>query len=355
MPEPQNRSPSTYRHLLVAAAAAVLLLATLVASQAAVQAAATTFTVNSANDVDDGTCDVTHCSLREAINAANASVETDTVAFLIPSSDPGFVTSTASWLIQPSSALPTITGSVVIDGYTQPEASPNTNGPGLGLNTVLKIELDGTNAGGPFAHGLVITADSSTIRGLVINRFDGFGIVITDTSATGNLVQGNFIGTDVTGKVNLGNTLVGVGANASNTVIGGITPDAGNLISGNGAAGVQLAGVGWGVTGNVVQGNFIGSDITGTVTLANGSFGVSVFNNANTMIGGLTPGAGNVISGNNSNGIHIGGAPETVVQGNFIGTDVTGISDLGNGFHGVRIGTFNAFTHISHMAEYPSE
>lgn len=158
--------------------------------------------VNSANDADDGTCDATHCSLREAINAANASSGTDTIAFNIPTTDPGHISGTDSWRIQPSSALPTITSPVTIDGYTQPGASPNTNGPGLGLNTVLKIELDGTNAGAR-ADGLRITAGSTSVRGLAINRF-GTG-VIGDFSGVGgqgirldtnggNVLEGNFIG-----------------------------------------------------------------------------------------------------------------------------------------------------------------
>ncbi len=161
----------------------------------------TTFTVNSANDVDDGTCDVTHCSLREAIDAANANAGGDTIAFNIPGGGPH--------TIQPTSALPTITDPVIIDGYTQPGASPNTNGPGLGLNTVLKIELDGTNAeagAGPLGTGgLVVSAGGSTVRGIVINRFaTNVSGIMLDTS-DGNVIEGNFIGTDVTGTVALGN------------------------------------------------------------------------------------------------------------------------------------------------------
>ena len=126
-----------------------------------------TWTVNSTNDVDGGTCDATHCSLREAINAANANAGTDTIAFNISGAGPH--------TIQPTSALPTITDPVIIDGYTQPGAMPNTNGPGLGLTTVLKIELDGSNAGAPFVSGLRLTGGNSTIRGLAINRFSGSG------------------------------------------------------------------------------------------------------------------------------------------------------------------------------------
>ena len=344
-------------------------------------------TVNSADDVDDGTCNATHCSLREALSLANAHPRTDTIGFNIPGAGPHS--------IQPNSALPTITTPVVVDGYTQRGASPNTNGPELGSNAVLKIELDGTNAGGT-ASGLWVTAGGSTLRGLVINRFSSSGIRlepnggnliegnfigtdVTGTADLGNLghgmlverspdntiggtvpqarnvisgneafgifigffstenfVQGNFIGTDVTGTVDLGNTQVGLNTSSSNTTIGGTAAGARNVVSGNGAHGIQLSGVGSGVTGTVVQGNFIGTDVTGTLALGNAFSGVAIFGNANTTIGGATSGTGNVLSGN-SDGILISGAQETLVQGNFIGTDVTGTLDLGNRESGVYI------------------
>jgi CSLREA domain-containing protein len=108
----------------------LLALAAVVAAQlqAAPAQALTTFTVTKTADTNDGTCDA-DCSLREAITAANTLAGTDTVAFNIPTSDPGYMTSTATWRIQPTTALPTITDPVIIDGYTQPGASPNTNGP----------------------------------------------------------------------------------------------------------------------------------------------------------------------------------------------------------------------------------
>src|SRR5262245_47258739 len=140
-------------------------------------------TVNSANDADVRDSELT---LREAISINNRTLsvasltaaeqaqvsgtptnaDTDTINFNIPGS--GVHT------ISPSSALPHITDPVIINGYSQPAnggaaASPNSNGTSLGLNTVLLIELDGTNAGG--TDGLFITAGNSTVRGLVINRF----------------------------------------------------------------------------------------------------------------------------------------------------------------------------------------
>ena len=110
----------------------VALLITFATFQDMVQAQAATFTVNSTADPGDGVCDASECTLREAISAANAGSGTDTIAFNIPGDGPH--------TIRPTSALPTITDPVIIDGYTQPGASPNTNGPGLGLNTVIKPE-----------------------------------------------------------------------------------------------------------------------------------------------------------------------------------------------------------------------
>ena len=297
------------------------------------------FTVNSADDVDDGTCDATHCSLREAIDAANANAGTDTIAFAIPAAtDPGCNAGTGVCTIQPTSALPTITDPVVIDGYTQPGASQNTNSvaSGLGLNTVLKIELDGTNAGAG-VDGLRIAAGSSTVRGLVINQFSGdFGHGIELVANDGNVVEGNFLGTNVSGTTSLGNGRSGVNISGSSqeNAIGGSAAGARNVISGNGV-GVWITSGG----GNRVLGNFIGTDASGTADLGNTWDGVILDGStAGNAIGGSTAGARNVISGNNRYGVHVDGfATASLVQGNFIGTDVNGGAPLGNRLLGVRV------------------
>ena len=263
-------------------------------------AQASTFTVTNTNDTGPG-------SLRQSILDANSNAGLDVIDFSIPGAGPHN--------IQPTSALPTITDPVVIDGYTQPGASANTNGPGLGLNTVLKIELDGTNAGAPPA-GLNIIAGGSTVRGLVINRFAGHGLQIHGIGAAGNQVHGNFIGTDVTGTAPLGNTGDGVfmAGGARLNVIGGDVPAARNLISGNGGNGVHIAGNELDTRENIVQGNLIGTDITGATSLANQGNGVILGTVADNLIGGSAPGARNIIAGNNQNGINIccGGTPKTL-------------------------------------------
>jgi CSLREA domain-containing protein len=295
-------------------------------------ATAATFTVTKTADTNDGTCDA-DCSLREAINAANVNTGTDTIAFNIPGAGPH--------TIQPTSPLPEITDPVIIDGYTQPGASPNTNGPGLGSNAVLQIELDGSITAGP-ENGLHITAGNSVVRGLVVNRCGGStgtaGIMLETNG--GNVIEGNFIGTDITGTTALGNSAAGVWIkDVPNNTIGGTSPAARNIISGNGEYGgifINLEGA----TGNLVQGNFIGTDINGTVALGNQCSGVLV-NAPNNTIGGLTSGARNIISGNGAikqcSGVVISGLSGNLVQGNFIGTDVAGSVALGNYREGVSI------------------
>ncbi|NIM48127.1 MAG: CSLREA domain-containing protein, partial [Gemmatimonadales bacterium] len=296
-----------------------MLIAVAWADEARSQAA--TFTVNSANDADDGACDATHCSLREAINAASATPGGGLIAFAIPGTGPH--------TIQPNSALPTPGWTVVVDGYTQPGASPNTNPPNMGTNAVLMIELDGTNAGFG-ANGLNINASSSAVRGLVINRFGGAGIRL---GSSGNVVEGNFLGTDVAGAIALGNG-VGVEVAGPNNTIGGSTPSARNVISG------QFRGISGGAMGTVVQGNLIGTDAAGTSALTLGNTNGIRFDGAsNTVIGGTSAAERNVISGNGFGVVLLGGGvSNNVVQGNYIGTDVTGATAVGNSFDGVLAG-----------------
>ena len=294
---------------------AVLAVATLVQPSSQIDAAS--FAVTNTNDSGAG-------SLRQAIIDANANLGTDTIDFNIPGVGPH--------TIQPLLALPTITDPVIIDGYTQPGASPNTNGPGLGLNTTLTIELDGTNSVG--AHGLNIVAGGSTVKGLVINRFTGNGIFLI--SGGGNVVEGNFLGTDITGTTALGNGQHGVIViNSAGNTVGGPTPAARNLLSGNAFFGVQMFDD---ATANVVIGNLIGTDINGTTALGNVFDGVHIESAHSNMIGGTKPEERNVISGNSRFGVAVvNDATGNLVQGNFIGTDRTGANGLSNSHSGIWI------------------
>jgi CSLREA domain-containing protein len=274
---------------------------------------AASFTVNSNNDVDDGTCNVAHCSLREAINASNASTGVkDTINFSI---------GTGKKTIKPAEpGLPTITDPVIIDGTTQncsPDSTPC-------------IELDGTSAGASAA-GLWITAGNSTVRGLVVNRFSFCGIFL-DTNGN-NVIEGNYLGTAVSGDAALGNLQAGVGiwAGSGNT-IGGTAAGARNVISGNGSGGVSISDA----TGNQVQGNYIGTNASGSAALGNLGYGVSVVRSSNNTIGGTAAGARNVISAN-AYGVSIYDATGNQVQGNYIGTNASGSAALGNTTDGVLL------------------
>jgi len=239
-------------------------------------------------------------SLRGAIIAANDSAGADTIVFNIPG--PGVK------VITPLTSLPEITDSVVIDASTQP-----------GYAGAPLIEIDGDNIG--FQDGLVITAGNSTVRGLAIGRFASNGIVLR--SCNNNVIQGNYIGVDATGNVQRPNGGSGILlSESSNNVIGGTSAAARNVIS-RSNDGIAIFG-----SGNVVQGNFIGTNAAGTTAFVNNT-GVHVFNTSNNLIGGNSAGAGNLISGN-ATGISING-PENTVQGNLIGTDVTGTKTLSNG------------------------
>lgn len=291
---------------------------------------ADTYTVMNTADAGAG-------SLRQAILDANGHPNSggpDQIHFAIPG--------TQVHSIVPVTPLPRITDGVFIDGLTQPGAS------GASWPPTLKIVLAGTNAGASadglaFEHG----ASNSTVRGLVINQFSNAGIHFIATFSADPItpgvenssIHGNFIGTDVTGTLRLGNgtgILIEHSENGGNQVGGG-TPETRNLISGNGV-GLTV----WRSKGgapNRVEGNFIGTDVTGTVDLGNTAQGVVAGTGApksfgSVVIGGTTAGARNIISGNDQDGL---GVTTVSVLGNYIGTDVTGTAPLGNGGNGVTI------------------
>ena len=261
-------------------------------------------------------------SLRQAILDANATPDTQTIAFNIPGA--GVHT------IAPLTALPTISDPVVIDGYTQPGASANTSV--ASDNAVLLIEINGINTG---FQGLNLTAGNSIVRGLVINRFQG-GCIRLLTNGS-NIIAGNFLGSNAAGIAGFGSNNQGLIVFSSNNVIGGTTPQDRNLISGASSNGMVIGPSGPS-TNNRVEGNFIGTNVTGAAALPNPGQGIFVFG-ANNVIGGTSPGARNIISGNGQSGVAIDGATATGnrVEGNYIGTNSLGTAALGNGINGVSI------------------
>ena len=163
----------------------------------------------------------------------------------------------------------------------------------------------------------------------------GIYLFTTTGTVSENRLEGNLIGTDLTGRLALGNHFSGVGVTSGHSnLIGGTTAAARNIISGNQQSGVAMDS---NCLANVVSGNFIGLDSTGTNTLPNTLNGVSVTQGTNNLIGGTTPGAGNVISGNNGHGVLLAGGRATGVQGNLIGVDSSGRLARGNNLNGLRI------------------
>ncbi|MGE5682088.1 MAG: NosD domain-containing protein [Bacillota bacterium] len=326
-------------------------------------------------------------SLRQAILDANTHIGYDTIKFNIPGN--------TLHTIKLYSPLPALTDPVIIDGFSQPGSNVNTNPVEAGNNALQLIELDGTYAGTK-SIGLELKAGNSLVRGLIINHFDscgvrisGFGnniitgnyignnsdgpglkynqlgvyiedspqntiggaspasgniisgngivgILIHNLGATGNKIQGNYIGPDVTGtKAFLQYHQIYI-LDAPDNIIGGTINNTRNIISGGGdpntaydppIAGIRIMGLK--STGNIVQGNFIGTNSSGTGTIKNTQAGITILSSSN-IIGGITESARNVISGNLSTGIFIAGNMNQLL-GNYIGTDLTGTKAVANG------------------------
>ncbi len=274
-----------------------------------------------------------NCSLRGAINAANANAGADTINFAIPVGDVGYQVATQHWRFAPLSAYPMIEDDLVIDGYSQPGAVENTNSPDDGgSNAVLKIELrgPGTNS----FTGLTADYSSSAfrVRGLAIGSFS----VGLDLSGANKAVEGCFIGTDITGTVASPNEYAGVRASQPLT-LGGTVSAARNVISGNKSIGILLLFSG-SSPGLTLQGNLIGTSADGTTALPGQDYGILVNDPiTDAAIGGNTPTARNLFSGNENSAIYLTSSGSTPsgeslrIIGNYFGTDWSGTLPLPNG------------------------
>ena len=333
-----------------------------------------TFTVSSVADSGAG-------SLRQAIIDANKATGASTINFSIGS---GLQT------ISLKSALPVVTVPLTIDGTSQP-----------GYAGTPLVTLDGSSAGSG-VRGLELAGGNDVVLGLAIDNFSMHGIQLdgnnnkiagnyigvdaSGTKAAGNggcgidaiwsssgniiggttaatrnvisangsadpygcrgvllngsnnnTVSGNYFGTNAAGTASLSNygddiCLV----SAANNIIGGTAPGAGNLISGSGRVGIWLNG--WGTSNNTIQGNLIGTDVTGTKALGNQITGIMSAGAQSNLIGGATASARNVISGNIQAGIDLQpGSWNFTIQGNYIGTDITGTKAIANVGSGIEV------------------
>jgi hypothetical protein len=339
--------------------------------------AANIFTVTNTLDITAPMGDAPPGSLRDAMNqaetASGANGGSYEIDFNIPTSDPGYNSATGTFLIQPLSdnvpgsldnfALPPINATVTIDGYTQPGASPNTLANGD--NARILIRIDGGKATTPGGSGLVPFDDiGSVYRGMDFTGWTTPAISQSPSGSTasgaegieangvGDFIEGNFFGTDTTGKVAAPNR-IGIFADngplfgsAPGNIIGGTTPQARNILSSNNNSGVLFLST---ALEAQLQGNFIGLDVTGVAIVSNpqeadrsNTFDGAGLNGPYVTIGGTLPGTANVIAGNGTN-IDIndltegGAASYSLVQGNLIGTNASGTAGIANQGYGVSI------------------
>jgi len=285
--------------------------------------------VNSTRDVADaapgnGVCDTgalntqgaTECTLRAAIEEANALAGADNIDFNIPTTELGYSAAPLSYTIQLGSGLPFLTEQVFINGATQPDF------PGTPI-----VVIDGTSVAAG-VHGLQLDpgSDSSTIRGFVINNFDARGIHVVSSS---NTIAGNWFGLDVDGVTAAANSRhnISISAGADNNTIGGIVANDRNVISASGEAGMIIQG-----DNNDIIGNYIGTDSSGAVAgLGNAFTGIRIESTANNnTIGGTNSVDANTITDNGFDGIrHMGSGVANSFLGNSIHSNSLRGIDLG--------------------------
>ena len=291
---------------------------------------------NTADSIcDDG---AGNCTLRAAIEESNQETGTQTIRFNITGASDFTNGGQNGYTIQPNSALPFVTDTVIIDGYSQPGSLANSAIAPNPFNGRLLIELDGINAGVNQSGIVIDGAADVRIQGLIVNNWTNAGVIIGGDNAK---VYGNYIGTDYSGSVakpNMGNGVDGWLSIGNNALIGGLDASERNLISGNSGAAM---GIGYDHNNWQLLGNYIGVAADGVTALPNaqpgGSGNPSIDFVSGTVVGGTAPGSTNVISGNLGHGIAPHDSPNTQIIGNLIGTDYTGTVPLGNGVAGITI------------------
>lgn len=270
---------------------------------------AATLTVSKTADTNDGVCNV-DCSLREAIAVANGngSGVTDTIAFGIAGT------------FSPTSALPAISTPTILDGTTAP-----------GWSSAPVVRIDGASAGAA-VDGLVVSAASSSIKGVAVTGFTGVGVRLNGASGS---ISRSYLGLALDGTTDAGNGLDGVYVNADDCAVGAYLT--GNKISGNGAAGIYVA---TGADSVDIISNYIGTDAAGTAAVPNGTNGIYGRGGTGGLVGGGFAGSGNVIAGNTGGGIVLDNTSSGwSIQGNNIGVDATGAGPLGNAGGGISLQT----------------
>jgi CSLREA domain-containing protein len=285
---------------------------------AARPAHADTFTVNSTGDAGDLFPGNGSCSTGNVLPGPECTLRAaieeananDNNATVVDAINFNIGGSSVVKTISPMTGLPIVTEPVTIDGYTQPGASENTLA--VGNNAVLLIRLDGSDA--EFGKtGLNITANDSVVRGLSVTGFSSSaGLVLS--GADNIRIEGNFLGTSPGGTRDLGN---GSGVFLQNHFSDSTNEPSDNTVGGTSPEDRNLISgnsIGVQITsggGNEVSGNYIGTDKTGTSNLGNSSQGVSITLTSGNTVGGAVPGAANIIAFNGGEGVKISGDSAT--------------------------------------------
>ncbi len=264
--------------------------------------------------------------------------------------EPQVFSSTMPVTITLSSSLPVITtDALTVDGSDAGvvlDGSELSIGSGLVISGANEVTIRGLQVLNFPSNGIELAGGTSNAviggdrsagavplgQGNLLSGNGGYGVWLCGTGVTNNQVLGNYIGTDVTGSWPFGNAWAGVAisSGASQNIIGGDTSGAGNLISGNAGAGVQIQDNG--TISNHVLGNYVGTDVTGLAPIEN-TWGIVISDGAEeNVLGGDAEGARNLVSGNVETGIQIqnSGTVSNRILGNYVGTDATGLAPLGN-------------------------
>lgn len=290
-----------------------------------------TYFVNSLADNNVGIGDTG--DLRYIINRANAlntgtTVSPDVIDFsgiTLSSNQNRIFVGTGTAGLAP---LPALTAIAIIDGTTV---------GGYDYQTGKLLALDGRALGGS-ANGLVLQGGNATVKGLGIYNFPGNGILVTSSN---NLIGGDDVGYDLNNNRNNPTGRITSPLPPSTTTPAYVRPPEGNVISGNGGDGVRLQN---GANDNILQGNFIGTDVTGLFARGNRGNGVTILNSDGNQLLGTVPLDGdnpfvfyNVISGNGANGLTVHNSDNTIIYANFFGLGADNKTPVGNKLDGVLI------------------
>lgn len=282
-------------------------------------AQAATFVVTSTADTNGASCAST-CSLREAINAANNNPGADNIHFNVSSGS-------GVRVFAPASKYPALLGPTVIDGYTQPGASANTQAVGSNAIVLIRIDVSALPFSNPPATAFTLSGGNSVVRGVSI-RAGLLGISITDTPGnTGNVIEGVWIGLSGDGLSSVSNASSIIAAGSSNTSgvrIGGPLPQQRNVLRGGVVFGNPVPAIDISSSDAVIVNNYFDADKNGLVDLSGAPSGI-ISLRAGGRFGGPSEGERNIVL----TGVLLDAASGVVVEGNYFGLGADGVTPMG--------------------------